>query len=119
MDMQKSRAASYRGLKCKDHHEDPVSPLMNLSEHFGDDTEEEIRTALKKQIDEARAKRMIEKGLNKLQSVKFKHINLFGIKLGTKLAAKIEPFKVQMRKCGETVESSGPQVWTTSDQIVR
>lgn len=97
-DVKSGRAkCAYAGVKYNDVDDDPITPQVDLSEQFGDDTPEAITKALNERVQEARNNGLSEQGTERLRAILRKHINCFGIKLGTHPPARIEPFDVKLK----------------------
>lgn len=102
----KVKFSSYTGLTYGDQHDDPIEPRIDSSEQYGDDISGEFDAALGERVSEDQSNGFSEKGKPKLREMIKKHVNVFGIKPGTKPPADIKPFKVLLKPDGKPVRAS-------------
>ena len=83
-----------------------IRDRIDLSAQFGNDSVEEIRSALEEGVEEASRKGLTEKGRVCLRRILDENVKVFGIKLGTSPPADIKPFEVQLKQNAPPVRAS-------------
>lgn len=71
--------------------DDPITPPVDLSEQFGDETRDEIKRAFNERVDEERRNGLSAKVVGRFREILKNDVNVFGIKLGTSSPANIVP----------------------------
>ena len=101
----KSKKA-YSGVTHDDTDEDPISPPVDLNEQFGDDGPNEIDEMLDARVRAAKEKGLSDAGAERLRRSIAKYKSIFGVKLGSKPPADLEPYKVQLKAGAHTIRAT-------------
>ena len=96
----------YTGVTYGDQNDDPIAPQIDLSAQFGNDSVEEIRSALEEGVEEASRNGLTDKGRVCLRRILDENVKVFGTKLGTSPPADIKPFEVQLKQNARPVRAS-------------
>ena len=88
-----------------DTNDYPISPPVDLNEHFREDDPREIYEILDGRVSEAKIKGLSESGCERLCQSMTKFKTIF-VKLGSRPPADIEPFKVQLRPNAQPIRDT-------------
>ena len=103
---QKKSIMAYTGVTHGDTDDDPIEPPVDLNEQFGDDDPGEIDEILDERVREARANGLSEAGSKRLRESMTNFKSIFGIKLGSKPPANIEPYSVQLKPNAQPIRAT-------------
>ena len=97
---------AYSSVTYGDTNDYPISPPVDLNEHFGEDDPREIDEILDGRVSAAKIKGLSESGCERLCQSMTKFKTIFGVKLCSRRAADIEPFKVRLRPNAQPISAT-------------